>query len=303
MLNRPSCTLSFFVARTDVSFMMHTIPHLVRMANYPFSKKIIFVDSKDLKSDKKNRANIGTLEEVRDKCKELQDQNIIDEIIDFDYTHPIVAETYRKYFEKNLRHTHNWKGYPVYGNLFAIENCDSDYLLHFDSDILMYQDNNFSWVDASMKIMGGNCNIVTTRPLAGPSEKSSPGYHLSQTFGSRCYLIHTKRLKQILPLPLLVSFRRTRILDSFPQRIKKKLYLSFEKGELDSWELMVGAALRKNRKFRAILSSDKAWTLHPKDHGEQFIRLLPEIIQRIEHKDFPLEQEKKYDLDLNLWTR
>jgi hypothetical protein len=53
--------------------------------------------------------------------------------------------------------------------------------------------------------------------------------------------------------------------------------------------------------FRADLISDACWTLHPPDHGQKFLKYLPEIINKLESGCYPTSQEGDYDLLLDDW--
>ena len=81
----PSCSMWIMVARTDVSFMMHTIPHLVRMSNFPFEEKVLVVDTAPLSGEKVNRPGVGTMEELRNCTQLLLQHGVIDRIVDINY--------------------------------------------------------------------------------------------------------------------------------------------------------------------------------------------------------------------------
>lgn len=65
IMNFPTCSLWIFVARTDVAFMMHTIPHILRMSHFPFEERVLAIDTAPLSGDKLLRPGIGTMEELR----------------------------------------------------------------------------------------------------------------------------------------------------------------------------------------------------------------------------------------------
>jgi hypothetical protein len=48
----PSCSLWFFTARTDVWFMMNTIPIVVKMSQFPFQEKVLAIDTGPFKRGK-----------------------------------------------------------------------------------------------------------------------------------------------------------------------------------------------------------------------------------------------------------
>ena len=80
-----TCSLSILVARTDIPFMMHTIPHLVRMSNFNFIQRVLFVDAAPLSGDKVMRPGVGSLSELRDCCSALQSEGIVDRVVDINY--------------------------------------------------------------------------------------------------------------------------------------------------------------------------------------------------------------------------
>ena len=114
-----NCSLSIMVARTDISFMMHTIPHFVRTCNFPFTQRILAVDTATLSGEKVNRT-IGTMEQLRDCCDRLMADGLIDKVVDIDYSDAYREKVYRKHFNKRIRLTHNYKGYPILGSIFAL---------------------------------------------------------------------------------------------------------------------------------------------------------------------------------------
>ena len=147
------------VARTDIPFMMETIPHLVRTSHYPFVEKVLFLDTAPLTGDKVGRPGIGTLEQLRENCARLMDMGVVDRLIDMDYNDAYRQQVYKKHFGSVPKPTHNWKGYPILGTIFSLEETVGDYVVHFDSDMLQYQNdkpqldhgrNGSSWKSVQM---------------------------------------------------------------------------------------------------------------------------------------------------------
>ncbi|WP_414542043.1 hypothetical protein [Nostoc sp. CCY0012] len=152
-MKTPSCSLWIFVARTDTSFLLHTIPHLVKMNNFPFEERVLVVDTAPLMGHTVNRPFIGTMQELRECTEKLLEAGIVDRIVDINYDPSYHDSMYRKHFGQPIRFTHNYKGYPILGSIFKIEECKSDYILHFDSDMLLYQKSNYSWIEEGIKLM------------------------------------------------------------------------------------------------------------------------------------------------------
>lgn len=302
------------VARTDIPFMMHTIPHLVKACSFPFEKRVLVVDGAPLRGDKVSRPGIGTMEQLRASCDELIHQGVMDYIIDMDYSDTYRNQTYRKYFSStSLKPTHNYKGYPILGSIFSMEEVPGDYVLHFDSDMMLYQSPDYNWIEAGIELLTNNDSVMFVRPLSCPPGKAGEfyqkfsftkdpgGFYRFKFFGSRAYLLNHKKFDQLLPLPVLwTKFKRPWI-SKLPGRLLTHLHNLTGRGALDSWEVMVSRKLEKTQYVRATLTSDQAWTVHPKDRGERFINALPGLIRRIEAGEYPDAQGGYYDLKLDAW--
>lgn len=309
-----SCSLWILTARTDLPFLAQTIPHLVRMCNYPFQEKVLALDTAPLTGDKVNRPGIGSLEDLRRVCRQLQAEGWVDRIVEINYDRSYQNQVYRKHFGYPLHLTHNYKGYPILGTIFTLESAQSDYVLHFDSDMLLYQAPNFSWIDHSIELMENHPQLMSLRPLTGPPsiegrlEQNYPytlhpeGFYCFKFFSSRAYLIKKERFDRLLPLPILWRPYRQSWVNTLPLKWKNQLHCWTGKGKLDSWEIMVSQQLEKTDFVRGTLSNPKAWTVHPVDRSQRFLSNLPQIIQRIEQGDYPPAQAGYYDLQTDLWV-
>ncbi|MEL7501530.1 MAG: hypothetical protein AAFN18_03600 [Cyanobacteria bacterium J06554_6] len=311
-MSYPSCSLSIMVARTDIPFMMETIPHLVRTAHYPFSEKVLFIDVAPLSGEKRNRPGIGTMEQLRENCAQLKAAGIVDRLVDMEYSDEYRQRVYRKHFGANLKPTHNWKGYPILGTIFSLEETTGDYVVHFDSDMLQYQKPGHSWIQEGMALMEQRSDIIFVRPLSGPPQadgtlhqrvdyEPDDGFYRFKFFGSRCYLLNRQRFDHFLPIPVLWMGYKRPWLKQLPPRALTWLNHRTGRGFLDSWEVMVSRKLEQTHYWRATLANPDGWTLHPIARGPEFIDNLTTIIQRIEAGDYPPKQAGHYDLDLDLW--
>ncbi len=308
-----TCSLWILVARTDVPFIRQTIPHLVRMSNFPFQEKVLAIDTAPLSGDKIMRPGIGTMEDLRNCCDQLLKLGVVDRLVDINYNQDYQKKVYLKHLGSVISQTHNYKGYPILGTIFTIEDSGTDYMVHFDSDMLMYQKTDFSWIKESIQLMEKNPEIISMRPLTGPPqengeiyqkftyEKDSDGVFKFKFFSSRVYLINRKRFEKLLPLPIIWRSYRQKIFNNLPNFLQTRLNYITGKGKLDSWEIMVSKQLEKTQYYRGVLADAQAWTLHPKDRSVEFIKTLPEIIARIEVGEYPPQQAGHYDLISQLW--
>jgi hypothetical protein len=299
---RRSCELSILAARTDVRFLGSTIPHLVRACRFPFRRRVLLIDTVPLGPAYRDRPGIGTLDELRACADRLVRDGIVDEVREIDYSTATRERLYRKHFDRPLRHTHNHRGYPILGSILAIEQAEADYLVHFDSDMLLYQDPGWSWIEAGMRLLEDHPRIAAVLPHSGPPSpdgrliqdeedgeahvREPLGFYSFETFTSRVFLIDRRRfLDELLQL--------------HPPGSDEEL-LSGE-SRLPPWEEMVGARLAATGHVRIDLDSSRAWSLHPPDHGPEFVAALPTLLLRIERGWFPAEQAGRYDLVLEAW--
>ncbi|MGG6263567.1 hypothetical protein ACQ4M3_16340 [Leptolyngbya sp. AN03gr2] len=302
-MNLPTCSLSITVARTDIPFMMQTIPHLVRSCQFEFVERVLFLETAPLSSLFRHRPGIGSFEDLRDRANQLLQMGIIDRIVEIDYSMSIRKPLYQKYFGRLLRETHNHRGAPIYGYMFSLEQVKGDYVLHFDSDMLLHQEPQFSWIQEAVNVFEQDPSIVFVSPLSGPPtpdgslkqrgveyQHDPRGFYRFKDFTSRKFLVDRRRLAQLLPLkPEWLSWKR-RLLSYYTK-----------KSALQNFEIMVSNRMKETEYIRADLSSSQAWTVHPADHGAAFIQALPQIIQRVEAGRYPSEQVGDYDLQLEAW--
>ncbi len=323
---QPLVSVWILVAKTDVPYMLQTIPHLIRACNYPFVERVLAMDTAPLIGDKRYRYKTGNQEQLELACQALIDQGVMDKIVKINYDTEQIQMVYQKYFgsEQALEmqsHTHNWKGSTVYASLFCLEASATDYYLHFDADMLLHQDPEFDWIAQAIQLMDAVPTIATIRPLCGPPHLEGKGYQRNSSldergfyahkfFSMRAYLVSRQRFAQLSPIPLIWKFPPL-LSRKFPQPLQPllaKLERSLHRqkgpiqGAIESFEPMTSQKLKATSFVRADLVSDKAWTIHPASHSAAFIEALPKLIQLIEQGQYPSLQAGQYDLQLQEWS-
>lgn len=314
------------VARTDVPYMLQTIPHQIRACNYPFIEKVLAVDTAPLTGDKRYRYDTGSQEDLERACQTLIDRGVMDRVVKIDYSLASIKRVYTKYFgatqaAQMLEHTHNWKGSTVYASLYCIEAASSNYYLHFDADMLLYQDSNYNWIDEAIKLTESVPEIAIARPRCGPPHPEGKlfqphtfkidkrGFYAHKFFSMRAYLVRRDRFAELAPIPLSWKHRPlwSRYLAPALQPIFAKVERKLRKqnspikGAIASLEPMTSHKLEMTKYIRADLISERAWTIHPAQHDANFIANLPKLIKAIEQGKYPLAQAGHYDLILDKW--
>lgn len=307
------CSLWILASEPDVSYVALTVSHLIRSCNFPFKERVLAVDTACLSGEYARRTILPGRQSLRDCCADLVARGVIDRVVDLDYSPDFHRQAYRKYFADYFPHTHGYRGYPVLGSLFCLEKSSSKYMLHFDCDMLLHQDASKSWIADGIELLQSCEDVVSVMPLPGPPAEdgelrqqvpyaSDPrGFFSFKNFSSRCYLIDRLRFEKLLPLPIRALRSRKPLVNRLPDKIRLLAKHFVGKNVLHSFEYMVSSRLATSSLVRADLNSACAWTLHPVDHGEEFIEKLPGIIARVEAGTFPEAQSGHYDLKLELW--
>lgn len=298
----PSCTLSINACVTDVPFLFTTVSHLVRACRYPFREKMLVIDTAPMKGRYRDQ-ELPRFSELAAVAEQLVSRGVIDQVIEVDYQPSVRNPILAKHLGRAVRETHDFRDAPIYAYLFAYEAATADYFLHFDADMLLYQAEDFNWIQTAIDCLDQNPDILTITPLPGPPQlglelkqrgipyRLNPnGYFEFKEFTARRYLLDRRRFDRCLPLPLShVSWKR---------QLAAKVT---GRSAIERWEGMVTNKLLASPYIRADLASPQAWTLHAINHDAQFLRLLPQIIDRIERGDYPAAQAGDYDLQLDLW--
>jgi len=210
------------------------------------------------------------------------------------------------HFGRSYRETHCFRGYPLLGSIRQFHKHDSDYILHFDSDMLFHEAEGFSWIESGIELMEEHDDIVCVLPRGGPPTSNDSlfqgttdykidqgrGIYLFKNFTSRHYLVHRKRFLELLPMkPIWLSWR---------EPIKSML---LGNGKMLCWETIVESAISKSKYWRADLMTSNAWSLHPGDRSAKFHNLLPKIMDNLSSGRFPIEQCGHFDLCLEAWDK
>ncbi|HEX5501560.1 MAG TPA: hypothetical protein VFW96_02990 [Thermomicrobiales bacterium] len=327
MNDTPSCTLTIRVSRGDLPFLARTIPHIVRQCNYPFAERILFMDTAPLYRRYEGRKGIGTLDDLRSLCRQLIADGVMDSVLEIDNSEPCRERLYEKHLSRPIRETHDYRGAPILGPMYVFEMAQSEFFLHFDSDMMLYQDPERNWIREGIDLMRQVPEVLCVLPLCGPptADGSRPeergiwardprGFYRFKTFTNRVFLTERRRFNAFLPLrpyclPWRYRVRRMWSGSAFPNSDRPRQWgwrdrvrsLRSDKSAARQWEYMVGKRLEETCFVRADLDSPAAWTLHPLDRSDKFFEALPFLIEQVEEGWFPPEQAGHFDLNLALY--
>ena len=293
------CTLSMLTGPADAPFIGMTLPHLLRMCAYDFRDVIIVVD--DLPKEGRNADAAGDLLITLNR---MQDEGIVSRILRLSTVHDRDRQLSEKYFGRVLPSARDRRGIPLLGWVAGLDEARTDFVVHFDSDMLLHQRPGHSWLTDAMAVMRRDSSAMFVAPRPGPPtvDGGLRGQYVAPTydedgnfrfkqFSSRRFLVSKRRFDALLPTPLLYTSRRDRVL----------MGLGFGNA-VQMWEECVSAVLRRSSYYRVHLANSNAWSVHCKDHSPRWLAALPSILARVEAGEFPEAQAGHYDLRLSEWV-
>lgn len=303
----PSLSCRIFTARSDASFIRHTLPSLCNLASKAGTTPTVVVDATPPRGVLGRTLPQANLSKLLSELEHVRRDGCRFEVETLRPDPPEVRRLNRLHFGRAYRETHCFRGYPVFGSIrqFHLPK-ETDYVLHLDCDMLFHEAEGFSWILEGMKVMEENEDVICVLPRGGPPTEdgelqqgttrydtdSDRGLYLFTNFTSRHYLVHRERFLSLLPMkPAWLSWR-----EPFKS-------LLFGNGKMLCWETSVERALERSRLRRADLMTDQAWSLHPGDRSELFHRLLPSIVKAVNTGRYPPEQAGHFDLLPEPWQK
>lgn len=301
--------VSLFISlcKKDFNFIDHTIPHIIKGCNYPFKQIILLVDQSKAKGLHGKFEKFISSKKFFNQCEALAGQLKNAIVLEINYSRKKEEEITKKYFGRPVYTIKDFRGNLLYGFIFGIESSLTDYVVHFDSDILIHSDIQYSWIKEGLDLLDKYDDIISVSPLSGPPRKDKNliqdknvdwvfderGFYKFQNFTTRLFMIKkSKMFNNLLPLPI--------------KHVSWKKYLwSLVSGHSSIWALewLIAFQLKQLKFYRADIASGKSWMLYTSDHGEKFCKYLPAIIKDVENNRFPIENSGKYDLDLEAFVK
>ena len=168
----PDCTFSLLAGPADAGFLRETLQHLLRMCAFPFREKIIVADDLPNRSVPEDAAY-----RFSQLLQELQGDQIITQSVPLS---TVVADRLSlKHFGSRVSVMRDHRSVPLFGWIAGIEQAHTDFVVHFDSDILLHQAKGHNWIEAGIPTSSPRSRptsfSVSRRVGRGePSHQSSP---------------------------------------------------------------------------------------------------------------------------------
>jgi len=307
-------TLQLNLSPGDIKYAHITVPALVNSHRYSVREVLAVVDccrpqkTKLVDPDKRFPELVFAqkVEKISAIVEDLKNKGYIDRVVYLTPGHPLQRTISEKYLNGYVNETHDYGGCALMSYLAAFELTTTQYIIHYDADMLIYSEPGYDWAIEAKTLIDNEPKAVAATPRISPPlpenvSVDAPSLHeerpLSSVeggwrndwFSTRCFLMDINKLSNYLPL------MQGRLL------LETALVKLLNRGYPRSPEIMLFKRIGFSGGWRLNLSSRKSWLLHPKEKPERFLNLLPQIQSSIGYGLVPKAQKGYADIDLAAW--
>ena len=308
-------TLQINLAAVDVPYAKYVVPHLARMHRAAAREVLLTVDfckpQKTRQTDPAVRCKepefTRKLEELRALGDSLQKEGLVDRVLCLRSEDPWLRTVNRKYTGPWPSETHDYGGRPITGYWAGIEAAHTRHVIHYDGDILLYQEPGFDWAVHAIPFMAKQDLALSAAPRPTPPYASRIPYgdysciHEGMPifpveggwkhyyFSARAFVVDRRKLERYLPLC------RGRIL------LEQLAVKAFRRGFPRSAEKMLWSTVGAAGGYRLILSTERAWMLHPNTKPPEYVALVPAILECVANNRVPTAQLGQSEIELEAW--
>lgn len=309
-VNYDNITLQINISPGDVNYAALTVPEIV--SKHPLiSKRLLVVDccrpqkTKLVDPDSRFPQEIfdQNVERIKEIANILLEAKVVSQIYYLFKDDLLIDILALKYLGGAYHTTHSSGGTANMSYWAGIELCSTQYVLHYDGDILIYQEKGFDWALAAAEFMQNNNDVVIAVPRLCPpiSDHDMPSldegrqfssqneYWLNDWFSTRHFLLDKQKFQRFLPLPI------------FKIRVELLIRLLTKRAFPIDPEILMFKSIASRGGKRLILKNTKAWIIHPVIKDTFFVDYLPRIINSINRNCYPQKQAGKEDLILEEW--
>jgi len=254
----------------------------------------------------------GRVTRIREIAESFRRAGVIDRIVTVEEGSAQTSRLLKKYVGPLVKDTHDCYGCGLVSYLYGFEECRTQYLLHYDADMLLYQASGYDWSTEGLAVLQSDEKAIAATPRVSPPfadalrRSDSPSLHEGDApiearqgywrlgwFSARCFLVDLSRLKGWLPLLGL------RVPRALAEVVARRI---LQRGYPVPTEMMIHWRAQRERSYRVDLMSERAFVLHPNDKGDLFLRLLPEILRCVKRGEVPRAQLGWENVLLTPWA-
>ncbi|MGL5080773.1 MAG: hypothetical protein ACRC8A_04745 [Microcoleaceae cyanobacterium] len=310
-------TLQINLSAGDIDYASITVPALSLAHRSSINEVLAIVDccrpqkTKVLDPDQRfpEPQFSHRIERICAIAEELKAKSYLDRVIYLYPNDPIIQTLSEKYMGGLIQETHDFRGAGLMSYLAGFEIPESRYVLHYDADMLLYQSADWDWSIEAIEVMNKCREAVVASPRPSPpfsqckNLPDAPSLHtgrpytvaqngrgwLNDWFNTQCLLIDQDKLSTYLPLFQGKTFLQF-LAFKYLQRTLPK-----------SPEMMFIRRIGGSGGRRLMLTSEKAWILHPLTKPTRYIELLPRIQKAVSEGIVPDGQRGYENINLSEW--
>jgi hypothetical protein len=314
-----SITLQINLSAGDLQYMEHTVPALVDAHRDSIEECLAIVDccrpQKTRVVDPEERFPEPEFSEKVDQTvkatQALKEEGWIDRVYYLTPDDELIPTVQWKYARNLVDGTHDFKGCGWASYLAGFEEVKTKYMVHYDADMILYQEKGYSWLDEGTRVLRENGNAIAASPRVAPPFHEETGLpdatsrndleNVAVTeeaddhwkvywFSNRCYLVDVERFERYAPF-----VRGTYALEVLARRLLNRTYPP-------STEMMIHKTVTEPQLgYRADLKTKESFLIHPNEKCEEFNRKIEDILKRVEKNRIPEGQKGWEDLKMEEW--
>ena len=298
----------------DLGFVPHILPHQIRVWGPQVKRIHVTLDTHGLASghyrtegmDEKLKAMRALLADMATEHPKL----VVDEV---DYSDAARKRIARRWLDADDLPVKAYNGSPIYAYLYGMAAVETDYVVHFDGDML-FGGGSTTWASEAIARLESDPRCVVVNPFPGPPREDGEIYgHIglrpvvNGPFGAperegeamsyRAPFVSTRIL--VTGIDLLRSRLGSNLRPTRPN-VKERAYAHLIGAPTTSINLerLLSLAITRSGCYRVDMlgSAPGMWSLHPLDRGPAFIAGLPALIEAVENDALPNAQRGRYDI-------
>ena len=247
------------------------------------------------------------LDELEALGESLVAQRLIDRVLCLRSDDPWLKDVTRKYSGPWLPETHDYGGRPITGYWAGIEAAANRYVIHYDGDMFLYQEPDFDWALHAIPFLEKQERAISATPRPTPPYASRIARRLCVGARGDGRAAGGRRLEAALFFDSRVRRRsaETRTVPAALPRpdplVEQMAVKTLRRGFPRSAEKMWWRTMGLEGAHRLILSTEKAWLLHPIWKPDDFHTWVPAIQESVASNRIPDAQLGKTELQLKEW--
>jgi hypothetical protein len=310
-------TLQINLSPGDINYANLTVPALVDAHRANVQETLVIVDCCRPQKTRILDPEISfpepefnrRVEKICTISEALKSRGYIDRLVFIHPEDPLLPLISKKYLANLIKETetHDFRGAGFMAYLAGLDLPKTRYVLHYDADMLLYQESGYDWATEAIDLMNQFPNVLSTVPRTSPPfnvtqdhpdapslQEGRPcmvvkGGWLNDWFNTQCFLMDREKLSHYLPLIQGKTFLQYLVF--------KYIQLTLPK----SPEMMLIRQVGGNGGRRLVMDSKRAWLIHPTSKPSRYIELLPLILKAVYQGCVPASQKGNPNFQLPAW--